>query len=99
MRILTSFSLGGPSIQNILHRFEVYYLPFFFLFVAEALVLMVRRFKPAFSGWILVSLFISLMAFLNVINIARVGGVSDYPLEPSEFETNVEYQPNFNLIE
>lgn len=28
MRVLTSFSLGGPSIQYILHRFEVYYLPF-----------------------------------------------------------------------
>jgi len=99
MRILTSFSLGGPSIQNILHRFEVYYLPFFFLFVAEALVRTALRFRPVFCGWLLVSAFISSMAFLSVINIARVGGVSDYPLEPSEFETNVEYQPNFNLIE
>ncbi len=99
MRILTSFSLGGPSIQNILHRFEVYYLPFFFLFVAEALVRTALRFRPVFCGWLLVSAFISSMAFLSVINIARVGGVLDYPMEPSDTETNVEYRPNFNLIE
>ena len=99
MRILTSFSLGGESIQYILHRFEVYYLPFFFVFFTEALTLTARRFKPEICGWILVSFFIAAMSFLNVINIARVGGIRDYPLEPSDMVINVEYQPNFKLIE
>ena len=99
MRILTSFSLGGESIQYILHRFEVYYLPFFFVFFTEALTLTARRFKPEICGWILVSFFIASMAFLNIINIARVGGVRDYPLEPNDMEINVEYQPNFKLFE
>ena len=99
MRILTSFSLGGESIQYILHRFEVYYLPFFFVFFTEALTLTARRFKPEICGWILVSFFIAAMSFLNVINIARVGGIRDYPLEPSDMVINVEYQPNFKLFE
>jgi len=99
MRILTSFSLGGESIQYILHRFEVYYLPFFFVFFTEALTLTARRFKPEICGWILVSFFIAAMSFLNVINIARVGGIRDYPLEPSDMVINVEYQPNFKLVE
>lgn len=99
MRILTSFSLGGESIQYILHRFEVYYLPFFFVFFTEALTLTARRFKPELCGWILVSFFIAAMSFLNVINIARVGGIRDYPLEPSDMVINVEYQPNFKLFE
>ena len=99
MRILTSFSLGGESIQYILHRFEVYYLPFFFVFFTEALTLTARRFKPEICGWILVSFFIAAMSLLNVINIARVGGIRDYPLEPSDMVINVEYQPNFKLVE
>ena len=45
------------------------------------------------------SFFIASMAFLNIINIARVGGVRDYPLEPNDMEINVEYQPNFKLVE
>ena len=45
------------------------------------------------------SFFIAAMSFLNVINIARVGGIRDYPLEPSDMVINVEYQPNFKLIE
>lgn len=99
MRVLTSFSLGGPSIQFILHRFEVYYMPFFLLAVSEALMVMMERIKPKVMSRLVVAFFLIIMSSLEIITIAKWGGYADYPLEPNYPPDIVEYEINTDLCE
>ena len=99
MRVLTSFSLGGPSIQYILHRFEVYYLAFFLIYSAYGFYIFASKIKPFWMGWGIVTIFVIIMSYLSIINIAKIGGDSSYPLPPEYPGQNIEYESNFNLIE
>ena len=98
MRILTSFSLGGPSIQYILHRFEVYYLPFFFIHVCLGLLNFSRRFKPFFGGWVITMIFITILSFLTLETIASVGGEETTLIEPRYPGENIEYDYNIDVF-
>ena len=50
-------------------------------------------------GWVTVTLFIIMLSYLSIINIAKIGGDSSYPLPPDYPGQNIEYDANFNLIE
>lgn len=99
MRVLTSFSLGGPSIQFILHRFEVYYMPFFLVAVAETLIKLMEMIKPKIMARLMVASFLAVMGILEIFAIAKVGGYADYPLEPNYPPDIVEYETNTDLYE
>lgn len=99
MRVLTSFSLGGPSIQYILHRFEVFYLPFFLVHSAYGLYEFAKSTKPFWMGWVIVTICILILSYLSIINIAKIGGDTAYPLTPEYPGQNIEYDFNINLLE
>lgn len=99
MRILTSFSLGPSSVQYVLHRFETYYTPFFLVLLTETCFAISRRIKPIVCGYIVMASFAAVMAVLSIISIAKIGGYTDYPLEPDYPGDNVKYEYNTEVIE
>ena len=97
IRILTSFSLEGSVIHHLLHRFEVYYLPFFFIYISKGLLCFVQKCKPSRIGQWIVILFLSLFTFITLENIAATGG-EDTVFIKSKGTENVTYDYNIDLF-
>ena len=97
IRILTSFSLEGSVIHHLLHRFEVYYLPFFLIYVSEGILCFVRRCRPVRAGWLVMIFAISLFTLLSLENIAATGGEDTFLIKGKGTE-NVIYDYNLDLF-
>lgn len=97
IRILTSFSLEGSVIHHLLHRFEVYYLPFFLIYVSEGILCFVRKCRPVLAGWLVMIFALSLFTLLSLENIAATGG-EDTIFIKSKGTENVTYDYNLDLF-
>ena len=69
------------------------------IYSAYGLYIFASKIKPFWMGLVTVTLFIIMLSYLSIINIAKIGGDSSYPLPPDYPGQNIEYDANFNLIE
>lgn len=99
IKTFTSFTLDGADIEIIVHRLDSYFLPFFLIFVANAVYELYSKYKQKYmcaimAGILVVSFSICTLKLLynnmNNSSMAAVVGTSG---------VNIDYSFNFELLE